>query len=110
MVYTGQKITVDGVVVEGEATVNQASLTGESNPVLKKEGDKVYAGTFLEDGKLYIKTEKVGDDTVLAKIVKIIEEGVNQPIQAQLRAEDFANRFVIPTIALGEQVMLCPET
>lgn len=101
VVYTGQKITVDGVVIEGEAAVNQASLTGEFNPVLKKEGDKVYAGTFLEDGKLYIKTEKVGDDTVLAKIVKIIEEGVNQPIQAQLRAEDFANRFVIPTIALG---------
>lgn len=101
VVYTGQKITVDGVVIEGEAAVNQASLTGESNPVLKKEGDKVYAGTFLEDGKLYIKTEKVGDDTVLAKIVKIIEEGVNQPIQAQLKAEDFANRFVIPTIALG---------
>lgn len=101
VVYTGQKITVDGVVIDGEAAVNQASLTGESNPVLKKEGDKVYAGTFLEDGKLYIRTEKVGDDTVLAKIVRIIEEGVNQPIQAQIKAEEFANRFVVPTIALG---------
>lgn len=101
VVYTGQKITVDGVVIEGEAAVNQASLTGESNPVLKKEGDKVYAGTFVEDGKLYIKTEKVGDDTVLARIVKIIEEGVNQPIEAQVKAEEFANRFVIPTIGIG---------
>lgn len=101
VVYTGQKITVDGVVIEGQAAVNQASLTGESNPVLKKENDKVYAGTFVEDGKLYIKTEKVGEDTVLAKIVKIIEEGVNQPIEAQIKAEDFANRFVIPTIGIG---------
>ncbi|MCX7738621.1 MAG: heavy metal translocating P-type ATPase [Hydrogenothermaceae bacterium] len=101
VVYTGQKIVVDGVVLEGEALVNQASLTGESNPVHKKEGDKVYAGTFLEDGKLYIKTEKVGEDTVLAKIVKIIEEGVNQPIEAQVKAEDFANKFVVPTIGIG---------
>ncbi|MEJ5172847.1 MAG: heavy metal translocating P-type ATPase [Hydrogenothermaceae bacterium] len=101
VVYTGQKITVDGVVIDGEAAVNQASLTGESNPVLKKEGDKVYAGTFVEDGKLYIRTEKVGDDTVLAKIVRIIEEGVNQPIQAQIKAEEFANKFVIPTIGIG---------
>ncbi|MEZ0323866.1 MAG: heavy metal translocating P-type ATPase [Hydrogenothermaceae bacterium] len=101
VVYTGQKITVDGVVTEGEALVNQASLTGESNPVLKKEGDKVYAGTFVEDGKIYIKVEKVGDDTILAKIVKIIEEGVNTPIDIQNKAESFANKFVIPTFTIA---------
>jgi hypothetical protein len=64
--YAGEKITADGEVVEGEALVNQASLTGESNPVLKKAGDKVYAGTFVEDGKLYIKVQAVGEDTVVA--------------------------------------------
>ncbi|MDM7273603.1 heavy metal translocating P-type ATPase [Sulfurihydrogenibium azorense] len=101
VVYDGQKITVDGVVIDGDALVNQASLTGESNPVHKKVGDAVYAGTFVEDGKLYIKTEKVGDETALAKIVKIIEEAANQPIQAQLKAEEMANKFVIPTFMLG---------
>ncbi|MFN4307943.1 heavy metal translocating P-type ATPase [Sulfurihydrogenibium azorense] len=101
VVYDGQKITVDGVVIEGDALVNQASLTGESNPVHKKVGDAVYAGTFVEDGKLYIKTEKVGDETALAKIVRIIEEAANQPIQAQLKAEEMANKFVIPTFVLG---------
>lgn len=101
VVYDGQKITVDGVVIDGDALVNQASLTGESNPVHKKVGDAVYAGTFVEDGKLYIKTEKVGDETALAKIVRIIEEAANQPIQAQLKAEEMANKFVIPTFVLG---------
>jgi heavy metal translocating P-type ATPase len=95
--YTGEKITVDGSVVEAEALVNQASLTGESNPVHKKQGDKVYAGTFVEDGKLYVVTEKVGDETALAKIVQIIHESVRNPIETQKKAEELANKFVIPT-------------
>lgn len=98
VVYTGEKITVDGIVEEGEALVNQASLTGESNPVLKKKGDKVYAGTFVEDGKLYIIAEKVGDETALAKIVHIIEESASQPIETQKKAEEVANKAVIPTL------------
>ncbi|MGC9006634.1 MAG: heavy metal translocating P-type ATPase [Sulfurihydrogenibium sp.] len=101
VVYDGQKITVDGKVIKGNALVNQASLTGESNPVHKKPGDYVYAGTFVEDGKLYIEAEKVGDETALAKIVRIIEESVNQPIEAQLKAEEMANKFVIPTLAIA---------
>lgn len=101
VVYDGQKITVDGVVIEGDALVNQASLTGESNPVYKKPNDSVYAGTFVEDGKLYVKAEKVGDETALAKIVKIIEEAANQPIEAQIKAEEMANKFVIPTFAIA---------
>ncbi|WP_297889353.1 heavy metal translocating P-type ATPase [Sulfurihydrogenibium sp.] len=111
VVYDGQKITVDGVVIEGDALVNQASLTGESNPVHKKPNDPVYAGTFVEDGKLYIRAEKVGDETALAKIVKIIEEAANQPIQAQLKAEEMANKFVIPTFAIaGTSYFLTRDT
>lgn len=68
VVYAGEKITADGEVIEGEALVNQASLTGESSPVLKRAGDKVYAGIFVEDGKLYIKVQAVGEDTVIAGI------------------------------------------
>lgn len=95
--YTGEKITVDGLVIQGEALLNQASLTGESNPVHKKQGDKVYAGTFIEDGKLHMVTEKVGDETALAKIVQIIQESVGEPIETQKKAEELANKFVIPT-------------
>ncbi|SNR61879.1 heavy metal translocating P-type ATPase [Desulfurobacterium atlanticum] len=106
VVYTGEKITVDGVVYDGEGLVNQASLTGESNPVLKKKGDKVYAGTYLEDGKLYVIAEKVGDETALAKIVKIIEESAAEQLQLQEKAEELANKAVIPTLALASYAAL----
>jgi len=99
--YAGEKITADGEVIEGEALVNQASLTGESNPVLKKAGDKVYAGTFVEDGKLYVRVQAVGEDTVVAGIVKIIEQNIGEALGVQKRAEEFANRFVLPTMAIG---------
>lgn len=101
VVYAGEKIPADGVVQKGEALVNQASLTGESNPVHKKEGDKVYAGTYIEDGKLYIKVESAGEDTVVAKIARMVEENLKEPIGVQKRAEEFANRFVLPTFVAG---------
>ncbi len=100
-VYAGEKIPADGVVQEGDALVNQASLTGESNPVHKKVGDKVFAGTFVEDGKLYIKVEEVGEETVVAKIAKIVEESIKEPINIQKIAEDNANKLVMPTLGLG---------
>ncbi len=100
-VYAGEKIPADGVVEEGDALVNQASLTGESNPVHKKRGDKVFAGTFVEDGKLYIRVEEVGEETVVAKIAKIVEESIKEPINIQRMAEETANRLVMPTIGLG---------
>ncbi|MCS7171387.1 MAG: heavy metal translocating P-type ATPase, partial [Aquificaceae bacterium] len=100
-VYAGEKIPADGIVEEGDALVNQASLTGESNPVHKKPGDKVFAGTFVEDGKLYVKVEEVGEETVVAKIAKIVEESIKEPINIQKLAEERANRLVMPTIGLG---------
>ncbi|MCX8060110.1 MAG: heavy metal translocating P-type ATPase, partial [Aquificaceae bacterium] len=100
-VYAGEKIPADGVVEDGDALVNQASLTGESNPVHKKPGDKVFAGTFVEDGKLYVRVEEVGEDTVVAKIARIVEESIKEPINVQRLAEERANRLVKPTLWLG---------
>jgi len=101
VVYAGEKITADGIVLEGEALVNQASLTGESNPVLKRSKDKVYAGTFVEEGKLYIQVSAVGEETVIAGIVKIIEKNIKEPLSLQKKVEVVANRFVLPTVGLG---------
>ncbi|MEZ0361991.1 MAG: heavy metal translocating P-type ATPase [Hydrogenobacter sp.] len=101
VVYAGEKIPADGLVQEGDALVNQASLTGESNPVHKKAGDKVYAGTFVEDGKLYIRVEEVGEETVVAKIARLVEESIKEPIGLQRLAEETASRMVLPTLALG---------
>ncbi|QWK20167.1 MAG: heavy metal translocating P-type ATPase [Hydrogenobacter thermophilus] len=101
VVYAGEKVPADGSVEEGEALINQASLTGESNPVHKKKGDKVYAGTYLEDGKIYVRVESAGENTTIAKIARIVEESIKEPINIQRRAEEFANRFVLPTVALA---------
>lgn len=101
VVYAGEKVPADGYVEEGEALINQASLTGESNPVHKKKGDKVYAGTYVEDGKIYVRVESVGENTTIAKIARIVEESIKEPINIQRRAEEFANRFVLPTVALA---------
>ena len=77
VVHMGNVIPFDGVVAEGEALVNQASLTGEATAVRKAEGASVYAGTVMEEGTLTITVSKVGSDSKFEKIVKMIEESVS---------------------------------
>lgn len=101
VIYPGRKILIDGIVIEGEALVNQSSLTGESKPVHKKPGDKIYAGTVVVEGKIVAEVEKTGDETVFAGIVRLIEEGIKEPLSLQKKAESEANRFVLPTLLLG---------
>ncbi|MCM2359701.1 MAG: heavy metal translocating P-type ATPase [Geobacteraceae bacterium] len=94
VVRTGGRIPVDGVVTEGEALVNQASMTGEPLPVLKREGLMVYAGTAVEEGRLTIRVVSAGDDTRVARIVKAIEDSELLKAEAQSRAEELAERIV----------------
>ena len=70
----GENFAADGVVVNGSATVNEASVTGESMPVDKAVGDKVISGTSNLDGFITVRADKVGDDTTLAGIVKLVED------------------------------------
>lgn len=94
IVRTGSRIPVDGIVIEGEAMVNQSSMTGESLPVMKKEGITVYAGTAVEEGSLAIKTLKAEDETRVARIVKVIEESEGLKAEVQTHAERLADRIV----------------
>lgn len=94
VVRTGGRIPVDGVVAEGEALVNQASMTGEPLPVLKREGLMVYAGTAVEEGRLSIRVVSAGDDTRVARIVKAIEESELLKADVQSKAEGLAERIV----------------
>ena len=81
--HTGEKICIDGRVLEGTAAVNQASITGESAPAMKRKGLSVYAGSVVEAGELQIVVEKVGKDTSLAHIVHLVEEAQTRraPVQ-----------------------------
>ena len=74
LVKPGEKIPVDGEVIEGNTAIDESMLTGESMPVDKKAGDKVYAESINTNGMIYYKATKIGSDTALAQITKVIED------------------------------------
>lgn len=94
VIHMGNTIPFDGIVTEGEATVNQASLTGESDPVRKSLDDFVYAGTVLEEGELTIRVQTVGGSSRYDKVVKMIEESEKLKSGLESRAEHLADRLV----------------
>ena len=97
LVKTGGKIPVDGEVVSGSGTDNEASITGESMPLVKKPGDPVYAGTILENGTIRIKAEKVGDETTFGKIIELVEEAQDSKSQAE-RLIDRFSKYYTPVV------------
>lgn len=102
--HTGEKIVVDGRVISGDAAVNQASITGESNPAMKHADSPVYAGSVVEAGELVIKVEKVGKDTSLAHIVHLVEEAQNRKAPVQNFADKMAN-FLVPVSFIGAGIV-----
>jgi manganese/zinc-transporting P-type ATPase C len=94
IVRIGSLIPVDGMVVDGEAMVNQASLTGEGLAVTKREGRPVYAGTAVEEGMLHVRALKVGSETRAARVVKIIEEADSLKAETQSHGEKLADKVV----------------
>jgi len=103
-VHLGEKICVDGRVLWGNAVVNQASITGESNPAIKANGAPVYAGTIVEAGSLVIQVEKVGKDTSLAHIIHLVEEAQTRRAPVQNFADRMAN-MLVPVSFLGAAII-----
>ncbi|HSP47353.1 MAG TPA: cation-translocating P-type ATPase [Clostridiaceae bacterium] len=97
VVKPGEKIPVDGRVMEGSAYVNQAAITGESMPVSKMEDDKVFQGTVIESGFLIAEAERVGDDTTFARIIEMVEEAQDKKAKTQKFLERFSS-FYTPAI------------
>ena len=99
LVKPGQKIPVDGVVVDGYSGVDEKAITGESMPVEKKKGDNVIGATINKTGVLKFKAIKVGKDTMLSQIIKIVEEAMGSKAPIQLLADKVSFYFV-PTVII----------
>lgn len=89
LVKTGAKVPVDGTVLSGEGYINEASITGESAPVAKEGGSKVFAGTILENGTIRVQADRVGEETTFGKIIELVEEAQD----SKSAAERFIDRF-----------------
>ena len=100
-IIPGDRIPLDGTVVEGEAEVNEAMLTGESNPVLKEPGSKVFAGSFSMNGRLSIQVTGNAENTLLARIINTVEEAQARKAPIQGIADKTAGYFVPATITLA---------
>lgn len=99
LVKTGGKVPVDGIVQSGEGYVNEASITGESMPVNKTAGSKVYAGTIVENGTMQIVAERVGEDTTFGKIIALVEEAQDSKSVAERFIDRFA-KYYTPAVLL----------
>ena len=106
VVRPGSKIAVDGVVIEGESSVDESMITGESLPVSKKVGDAVIGATINKTGTFKFKATKVGADTALAQIVKLVQTAQNSKAPAQRLADRAAQWLVAAAIIIGVATFL----
>lgn len=97
LIRPGERIPVDGTIIEGESAVDESMLTGESLPTMKREGDSIFGGTLNKNGALTMKADKVGRDTMLARIVKLVQDaqGTKAPIAS---LADRISLYFVPTV------------
>lgn len=101
VIGAGDTILVDGHITQGEALVNQISMTGEATPMQKNHGDKVLSGTIVQEGKIKVWAESVGEQTAMARIKTYIEETLVQKSSQELNASKMADSLVPITLGLS---------
>ena len=110
VIRPGERIPVDGPVVDGNALVNQAPITGESVPVEKVIGSEVFAGTVTQRGFLEVEAMTIGEDTTLGRIIKLVEEAESSKAPVQKFADSFASRFVPLVLLLAAVVAILSQS
>jgi len=108
IVKPGEKIAMDGLVVKGSTSVNQAAITGESIPADKVEGDEVYAGSLNQSGSIEVKVTKLVQDTTIAKIIAMVEEAQEQRAPSQAFVDRFAKYYTPTVLLLAIGIALVP--
>ncbi len=113
-VRPGEKVPVDGVILEGRSSLDESLVTGESMPVTKEPGDKVIAGTLNQSGSFVMRADKVGRDTLLSQIVQMVAEAQRSRAPIQRLADQVAGWFVpavivVAVIAFGAWALFGPE-
>ncbi|GAX43457.1 heavy metal translocating P-type ATPase [Tolypothrix sp. NIES-4075] len=104
IVYPGEQVPIDGSILRGKALLDEQKLTGESMPVLKKKGQPVFASTLVREGRIYILTERVGNDTRAGQSIKLMQEAPVHDTRMENYATKFAQKAVVPTLLLGGAV------
>lgn len=107
-VKPGEKIPLDGIVVNGESSIDQSAITGESMPVNKSEGDPVFAGTLNNHGYLEIKVTKISGETILSKIVQLVEQAERKKSHTEKFVDRFARYYTPAVILLSASVAVIP--
>ncbi len=107
-VKSGMKVPLDGIILSGESSVNQAPITGESMPVEKKPGDQVFAGTINGEGSLEIRVTKIFSETTLARIIHLVEEAQSQKAPSQQFVDQFARYYTPSVFLLALGILLVP--
>jgi Zn2+/Cd2+-exporting ATPase len=107
-VKSGARVPLDGAVLSGTSSVDQAPITGESMPVEKKQGDQVFAGTINGEGSLEVRVTKGYSDTTLAKVIHLVEEAQSQKAGSQRFVDVFAKYYTPSVMALALLVFLIP--
>ncbi|QAR32906.1 cation-translocating P-type ATPase [Geovibrio thiophilus] len=94
VIHTGEKISVDGLITCGEAAINEASINGRSELVHRFEGEQVFAGTYVQNGLIYVQASHVGDATYLSRILCLVEDSLGNKAPIELEADRLARKLV----------------